>query len=207
LEELVAGICIPDSVKSIILMALVDIVMIDNHIDEVEKNVSVRIAVLLGIDRDVALMEINRYEQQQTPGHRHKDVDPCAVSLRGSPPLSISPGATRGVFRLSTIREQILDISEEILENSEAAMTKRKKLMQKQGLRDASSKIDQKYGKSGEHDEAILLRREVFRLKRKVDKLTRMLHDARQRPQLVARGSSTGSSKGVVPSPPSKIGI
>jgi len=180
LEDLTRDARIPDAMRSIILMALVDIATIDDDVDETEKNVIVRIAVLLGIDRTVALMEINRGEQKA--GNRFKDCE----HLDAEQALNTSRRGRR--FNLGSIREQILDLSEEILDRSDMAVSKRKARM---GLQKASSDMEAKYG-VGSHgtEETIALRREVFRLKRKVDKLTRMLHEARRRPDTIARQSS-----------------
>jgi hypothetical protein len=47
----------------IIMQSLIDSAMVDGHVDAIEKNIIVRIGVLLRIDRFVALMEINRFEK------------------------------------------------------------------------------------------------------------------------------------------------
>lgn len=164
LESLTKSHAIPDSFRNVLLMAIIELMMIDGQIDETEKNIAVRIAVLLGIDRRVALMEMNRFEQHV--GHRFKDVDPCDCVD------NLSASRHRAVD-LDHIRNQILDISEEILDKTESNHRKK----HRQGVRQLSEAV----ASSNEKGEGLLLRREVLRLQRQVDKLTRMLHDERRR--------------------------
>jgi len=63
LKELVESVQIKDSFRTLVVMAMFDIIMMDKDVDEEEKNMAILIATLLGVDEDVALMELNRYEQ------------------------------------------------------------------------------------------------------------------------------------------------
>jgi glutaminase len=164
LESLTVSHAIPDSFRNVLLMAVIELMMNDGQIDETEKNTAVRIAVLLGIDRHVALMEMNRFEQHV--GHRFKDVDPCDCID------NLSSSRHRAVD-LDHIRNQILNISEEILDKTDSNHRKK----HRNGVRQLSEAV----ASGNDKGEALLLRREVLRLQRQVDKLTCMLHDERRR--------------------------
>lgn len=85
LEDLTQGLQITDSMRSLIVMAILDIVMLDGEADDEERGILVRIGPLLGIDKDVILMELNRYEKHV--GHRFQEYTHCNMlekSMMGS---------------------------------------------------------------------------------------------------------------------------
>ena len=71
IKTLTEGVWINDSDRSIILIAMFDIIAFDCDVGEQEKSVAIRIAEILGIDREIALLELNRYECD-LEGHRDR---------------------------------------------------------------------------------------------------------------------------------------
>jgi uncharacterized tellurite resistance protein B-like protein len=253
LENLVKQTSVPDFMRSIIMQSLIDGAMVDGHVDDIEKNIIVRIGVLLGIDRSVALMEINRFEkhaiaeqedrdrtmnmtalQRQRSGsggttRRRADLDPLNVSehshlgqassTMGMGVSSGSPGRGGGGFAALTRKmsgglghahaghgggihnkDQMMDLQENMVERADRLQKERlKKTSQKQGMREATTStfIGNHANGNGKHGNGttptpsataaassdIMLRREILRLRRKVDTLSHMLHDARLRGQ------------------------
>jgi glutaminase len=155
LKDLIKDVYILDSHRSIIILAMIEIIMVDGKVGEVEKSVAVRIAQLLGVDKEIALLELNRYECQTDGGHRGRrnefqsmieaiDVD-VRRSVAGSNSAFVQTHAHHGQDKADNQRgiRQALDQSNEV----------------------------------GEHQENLLLRKEIFRLRRKVDLLTDMLQE------------------------------
>lgn len=69
LKTLTDGVWIKDSYRSIIMQAMFDIITVDGDVGEQEKSVAIRIAEILGIGREVVLLELNRYDCN-LEGHR-----------------------------------------------------------------------------------------------------------------------------------------
>ena len=174
---------IPDSIRNIILMALIDMVMLDrDEVDDTEKSVITKIAVVLGIDRRVALMELNRCIQQT--GHRYLSSE---TLMDGDHLLNRSRHG-----RLEGIRQQLEDHCEEMggrgnlsLRTLPASPDNRrsKQLLKdrKLGVKRATDAADAAFGDNGKQDENIVLRRQVNQLEHKIEKLTRMLQEERRR--------------------------
>lgn len=151
LEKLTGDVNVPDSFRSIISMAMVNIIMVDGYVDEVKRDIAVRISILIGTDRGVALMEMNRYEHTQFVGHRFRDTgEDCeGVGLRLQNRRAFSGTAQKS---LKQRRESKADQQEDI-----------------------RASVDRLEVDAPE--ELIFLRREVSRLRRKVEKLTHLLHE------------------------------
>jgi glutaminase len=155
LEELTKDANVSDSFRSIVSMAMLNIIMVDGRVGETERDIAVRISVLLGTDRGVALMEINRYEHNQFVGHRFRDIEYCdmiddvGVQHRRSSSTGTPRGTPGGTFR------KRLDEKAEQQDEIRASMEK--------------LEVDAQ-------EELLFLRKEVSRLRRKVEKLTNLLH-------------------------------
>lgn len=151
LEELTEDANVPDSFRSIIGMAMLNIIMVDGHVGEIERDIAVRILVLLGTARGVALMEIDRYEHNQFVGHRFREIEYCEmiddVGIQHRRSVS---GSGRDTFKQR--RDSKADQQDEIRASLDRL------------------EVDAQ-------EELIFLRREVSRLRRKVEKLTHLLHE------------------------------
>jgi glutaminase len=148
LEELTKDVFVPDSFRSIISMTMLNIIMVDGHVGEIERDIAVRIFVLLGTDKRVALMELNRYEHIQFVNHRFRDVEYCEM-------IDDVHVQHRRSFTGSPKRKRGQDKAEQQEEN---------------GAPVDRLEVDVQ-------EEVILLRKEVSRLRRKVVKLTDLLHE------------------------------
>jgi len=98
LQDLTKDIWILDSHRTIILMALMDIILIDGCIGDYEKSVAVRIAGILGVDEDVALLELNRYnvhcDAHRNRGDKYQSMlDSIGVAERSATMLSRALGS------------------------------------------------------------------------------------------------------------------
>jgi glutaminase len=144
LEELTKDTVVPDSFRTIIGIAMLTILFFDGGVRDVERDIAVRIAVLLGTDRHVALMEINRYEQNQFIGHRFREIEYC--EMINSVDIPHRRSLSRGESRQGKVDQQ-------------------------GEIRATVDRLE-----SDSLEELIFLRREVIRLRRKVDKLTDLLH-------------------------------
>jgi len=180
LEELTRGVDITDSMRSLIIMAMLDIIMIDDLVGEVERTVAVQIAELIGIDRDVALMELNRYERHA--GHRFKEFDYCnmietfnaEVSHRRSA-SGLNSSRHGGSKTMASIRAELLQTNADISngENRVAAA------IHSNGKNFKSRQVPAAFVSAGASDqeEVLMLRREVLRLRGKVGALTHLLQE------------------------------
>ena len=74
LEALTKDVYVKDSWRSLVLLSMLDILTMDGFVEQHERSVAVRIAVLLGIDKDIALMELNRY-LKNSPAHRSRSAE------------------------------------------------------------------------------------------------------------------------------------
>ena len=154
-----------------------------NEVEETEKSIIIKIAVVLGIDRRVALMELNRCEQQA--GHRYVSSE---TLVDGDYFLNRSRHGRN--FNLEGVRQQLEDHCEEMAGKGDLSlrtlptspqkgtpMLKDRKL----GVKRATDAADAAFGDNGKQDENIMLRRQVHELQRKLEKLTRMLNEERRR--------------------------
>jgi glutaminase len=144
LEDLAKDTVVPDSFRTIIGIAMLSILFVDGRVRDEERDVAVRIAVLLGTDRHVALMEIHRYEQNEFVGHRFKDVEYCEL-----------------INEIGILHQR---------PSSDAG--RREKADQQVEIRASVDRLE-----SDSQEELLFLRREVVRLRRKVEKLTNLLQD------------------------------
>lgn len=167
--------------------------MLDNDkVDDTERSIITKIAVVLGIDRRVALMELNRCEQHK--GHRYMTSDRL---VDGDQFLNKSRHGAKHNLELEGVRQQLDDYCQDMggegnlslraqpssPGRQSAQMLKDRKL----GVKRATDAADAAFGDHGMQDENILLRREVNRLENKIEKLTRMLQEERRR-QAYQRG-------------------
>jgi glutaminase len=184
LGELTKDVHVEDSMRSLIIMAMIDIIMIDGKVGELEESVAVRIAVLLGIDKGVALMELNRYGRNAV-SRRFKDVEFCQMIQAIDADVSLN----KRVYKQSpdgsrTHRKSIASRHAQLFDSGILAQGARsisnskvrgRKAEKQKGIRNA---WDQ-FGVEGQ-EENLHLRKEIIRLRRKVDLLTTMLpHDCR----------------------------
>lgn len=198
LEDLTKNVVVLDSMRSLIILAMIDIIMIDGRVDEVERHVAVRIAVLLGIDKEVAMMEFSRYEANHVVGHRFKDYEFCQmievidadISHRRTRSGSYTGGlnsSRHGSKNILSRHADLCDISDnlvrEAVTESHSAANQRhsQKAVKQQGIRAAW----QHYGVDEAHEENIVLRKENAHLRKKLDKLTALLNEQ-------VKGSSDG---------------
>lgn len=159
--------------------------MLDNdEVDETEKSILVKIASVLGIDRKVALMELNRCEQHT--GHRYLSSD---TLVDGDNFFNRSRHGRK--YNLEGVRQQLEDHCQDmgregdlslrtIPQSPDRQATKMLK-DRKLGVKRATDAADAAFGDHGKQDENIRLRREVHRLEHKIEKLTRMLQEERRR--------------------------
>lgn len=161
LEALTKESLVPDSFRTIVALAMLSILFVDGYVRDAERDIAVRIAELLGTDRNVALMEINRYDKNQFVGHRYREVEYCegidgaGIQNRRSISSSSSSPNGGGVRSSTMIRR------------------KKNKAEQQVEIRATMGRLEG----AGSQDELIFLRREVLRLNRKVEQLTGLLHD------------------------------
>jgi hypothetical protein len=177
LEGMSKQLQIPDFMKTIIMMALIDGAMVDGKFDSREMDVILRVCVVLGIDRNVVLMEFNRC--QKHAGHRFKNTDGLDISA-GRESFVLS---RKNSFLSGTDKEQIFGSRQIILDRAHVTSEKSKaKGAKKQGIRDATKS---EFGCAGSNcgdttgDDVVALRREILRLRRKVHTLSHMVHDTR----------------------------
>lgn len=151
LEDLTKDVNVPDSFRSIIGIAMLNIIMVDGRVGEVQRDIAVRVAVLLGTDRSVALMEMNRYEHSQFMSHRFRDVDYCDMidDVPVQHRRSLAGSASKLFHRPS----------------------QQGKAEQQKEIRASMDRLD-----VDAQEELLFLRKEVSRLRRKVGKLTDLLH-------------------------------
>lgn len=189
LESLTRGVVVLDSLRSLIILAMIDIIMIDHRVDEVERHVAVRIAVLLGIDEEVAKMEISRYEANHVVGHRFKSYEFCQlmdvidadVSHRRTHSGSYTGGLNQSRHGASpSIRSRhghLVELGDSLVRDAASSESagpsaggSSKKASTQQGIRFAL----QQYGDSDEdlHVENAALRREIAHLRKKLDKMS-----------------------------------
>lgn len=77
MEQLKGDRPIPDAFRTVILTAIMSIMLADGQINEKEKSLAIDIISLMGMDRCVASMELERYMQRE--GHAFRPVEPCSV--------------------------------------------------------------------------------------------------------------------------------
>lgn len=173
LEELTRDVHIVDSMRSLIIMSMLDIIMVDGSVGDLERSVAVRIAGLLGIDEGVVLMELNRYQSQT--GHHFRDYSYChlmdADSMRHrrctSSWASTSLSHSRHGKSLATIRKELLQGNHSNPSDDPSG----------QGQNQAMKIALEKKEAPGAQEEIVSLRKEVRRLRRKVGLLTQLLND------------------------------
>jgi hypothetical protein len=175
--------------RSLIIMAMIDIIMIDGEVGKVEESVAVRIAVLLGIDKGVALMELNRYKQN-AGSHRFKDVEFCQMIQAIDADVSLnkrvytqSPDGSHTRHKRTSIASrhaELFDISGGLVQGARSIPNfkvhgyQSRKAAKQEGIRNAWDHFGVE-----EQEENLHLRKEIIRLRRKVDLLTTMLqHDS-----------------------------
>jgi glutaminase len=186
LEKLTKDLVVLDSLRSLIILAMIDIIMIDQKVDEVERHVAVRIAVLLGIDEEVARMEISRYEANHVVGHRFKEFEFCQminmidadVSHRRTHSGSFTGGLNQSRHGNLSIRSRhghLVDISDNLVrdavsESNIPSSNGSRRATSQHGIRSAL----QQYGDDDEdvHVENAALRKEIANLRKKLDKLS-----------------------------------
>jgi glutaminase len=191
LENLTKDVVVLDSLRSLIILAMIDIIMIDHKVDEVERHVAVRIAVLLGIDESVATMEINRYEANHVVGHRFKSVEYCQlmdvldadVSHRRTHSGSFTGGLNQSRHGANNAsiggsrHGHLVELGDNLVRDAvsesggpSAGGNSKKKASTQQGIRFAL----QQYGDSDEdlHVENAALRREIANLRKKLDNMS-----------------------------------
>jgi glutaminase len=151
LEDLTKDIYIVDSHRSVVIFAMLEIITNDGRVEETEKNIAIRIAGLLGVDKRVALMEINRY------GTRLADEQHILKSQE-----------------LSELIDNDMNFGRRLGQNTHQNPNKRRKVGHNEGLRSA---IEQFSEPEGAADENMRLRQEIFRLRKKVSHLTELLDD------------------------------
>ena len=153
LKNLKKDLFIADEFRNVIMFAMLEILVVDGKISEKESNVALDITNFLGIDRGVALMEVNRHKRHVGP--RFKEADPFEASHH------LPGGVSSSVLGPSVLH-----------------------------CRTSSDKFDstETGGKEGEseelnhpHSEVLQLRREVYHLRRKLDAMTQLLQDARDK--------------------------
>lgn len=183
LSDLTRGIYVVDAMRSLIMMGIIDIIMVDGAASDTEKSVAVRIATLLGVDKNVALMEISRYEHQI--GHRYKEVEYCSMiecvdsdiaatahHRRSSGSMSSMGGdRIRSPSTTSEGRQRNGPVGEPSTRSRFTAL-REKKSEQRSNVRQAFDRHT-----SEDHEEITNLRKEVMMLRRKVGALSMMLNE------------------------------
>jgi hypothetical protein len=138
---------------------------------------------MLGIDKGVALMGLNRYKENAA-SHRFKDVEFCQMIQAIDADVSLkkrvytqSPDGSRARHkRIASRHAELSDISGSLVQgarsipNSKMSGYQSSKAEKQEGIRNA---LDH-FGVEGQ-EENLLLRKEIIRLRRKVDLLTAML--------------------------------
>lgn len=156
LENLKNERFIADEFRNIIMFALMEILFLDGKISDKEYKVVLDITNFLGIDRGVALMELNRHKRHVGP--RFKEANPFESSQLSKVPSSsvFSPIALSSRTSSNASTETNLMASDE---------------------KEGDPTDSQVYVHP--HSEVLQLRRQVFHLERKLDAMTTLLHDAR----------------------------
>jgi hypothetical protein len=179
LENLTKDVVVLDSLRSLIILAMIDIVMIDHKVDEVERHVFSRVAVLLGIDEEVARMELSRYEANHVVGHRFKEFEFCqmidVIDADVSHRRTHSGSFTGG---LNQSRHGNLSLGDSLV-RGDAAAASEPSTVSANGNRRASSQHGirsalQQYGDDDDdvHVENAALRKEIANLRKKLDRLS-----------------------------------
>ena len=156
LESLKNERFIADEFRTIIMFGILEILFVDGKVSEKEVKVALDITSFLGIDRGVALMELNRHKRHS--GARFREANPfesCRLPK---------------VSSASVFSPRILSSRTSSNHSTEAeSMTEDEK--------------DDNTAESEEHmhphSEVLQLRRQVYHLQRKLDAMTTLLHDAR----------------------------
>jgi uncharacterized tellurite resistance protein B-like protein len=190
LENLTRDVVVLDSLRSLIILGIIDIIMIDHKVDELERHVAVRVAVLLGVDESVARMEISRYEANHVVGHRFKSNEFCQmidvidhdVSHRRTQSGSYTGGLNQSRHGAShpSIRSRhghLVELGDNLVRDAvsesggpSASGNSKTKASTQQGIRFAL----QQYGDSDEdvHVENAALRKEIALLRKKLDTMS-----------------------------------
>ena len=184
LEELTREVDITDSMRSLIIMAMLDIIMIDDLVGEVERTVASQIAELLGIESDVALMELNRYERHA--GHRFKEFDYCnmidtfnaEVSHRRSA-SGLNSSRHGGSKTMASIRAELLQTNVDVSNGGNRVAAAIHSKVKSSGKHIKSRQVPAAFDSAGASDqeEVLMLRMEVLRLRGKVGALTHLLQE------------------------------
>ena len=164
IENLVKDFYVEDSLRSILIASMIDLIFADNEVDEHEKSVALRIAVLLGIDKNVALMELNRFEKKVS-SHRLRDIEFC--DMIDAIDLDVSRHKRSLLQGTSPPRGLLLGRS------TSAQMRRATKNGKLEGIRSALGQIP--VVARSDQEENLELRREILRLHKKLDKLTAMM--------------------------------
>ena len=157
LEELTQKVHLGDAMRSLTVMAMLDLIISDGKMSERERDVAIRIAKLIGIDEKVASLELNRHERHA--GHHFQKYDHCLMIdmmddgiIRKDSDLDSSTSKTQHAGRSG---QSMASIRREVLHEGVGS----------EKIRDTMT----------EEDEIHCLRRENLLLKRKIGALTDLL--------------------------------
>lgn len=151
IDTLKDGRFIDDDFRSMIGFAILEILNLDNTITEREKKVIVDLTTFLGMDREVVLMKLSRYQHHVDPRLKESEPFEGGEQLKASLTMSSSSPA------LLSLQALIID------ENNET----------KTGSESVEADV--------EESEVHRLRREVYHLRRQVGTLTRLLQQSKDR--------------------------
>lgn len=147
---------IADEFRTIIMFAMLEILFVDGKVSEKEFKVALDITSFLGIDRGVALMELNRHKRHA--GARFREANPFESSRLPK------------VSSASVFSPRILSSRTSSSHSTETEP------MNGDGKDDNAFDLEERMHP---HSEVLQLRRQVYHLQRKLDAMTTLLHDAR----------------------------
>lgn len=165
LGQLTKDARIQDSMRTLIVMAMFDIIMVDGHATEEEQNVALHVATLLGVNEKIAMMELNRYKQNIK--HRSRDMVFC--DMIESYDVDVSRHRQNNPFIA-----ELYAVSQSPSRNQSFATLREELLKQKRPP--PPEKLPTREDLA-QQEEIVALRKEVLRLRQKLSNMTMILND------------------------------
>jgi glutaminase len=163
LDQLTKDTRIQDSMRTLIVMAMFDIIMVDGYATEEEQNVAIQVATLLGVSEKIARMELNRYKQKNK--HRSRDMVYC--DMIESYDVDVSRHRQNNPFIAELYATSASPSRNQSFATLREELLKQKRVPDKLPSRENLA----------QQEEIVALRKEVLRLRQKLSNLTLILND------------------------------